>query len=252
VARAVPPTTVAPMPPPVAPTPRSRGVRRVMAFPRQRVLNTPVLVPEPISPQESTKQSVASQTTLVPVMLSVASQSTPEPDVIQATTPAPVAIPSPAQRTVAQQPAQRSRGRVRQPVGHGVDTAIWGPSAWYILHTLAELASATESGIATRWRSFIEAVAVSIPCPTCARHFRIWMGWVPFEESVDAATVRARFAELHNMVNRTNKVPEWSGDLAATYTGSADDVRARIATMRGIIGAPMLDAAEEMLSALGT
>jgi hypothetical protein len=138
-------------------------------------------------------------------------------------------------------------------VAHGVDTAIWGPSAWYILHTLAELAarSATESGIATRWRSFVEAVAVSIPCPTCARHFRVWMGWVPFEESVAAATVRARFAELHNMVNRTNRVPEWTGDLSATYTGSADDVRARIATMRGIIGAPMLDAATEMLSVLG-
>ena len=138
-------------------------------------------------------------------------------------------------------------------MGHGVDTAIWGPSAWYILHTLAELASATETGddrLATQWASFVEAVAVSIPCPTCARHFRIWMGWVPFEATVPAATVRARFAELHNMVNRTKRVPDWSGDLASTYTGTADDVRARIATMRGIIGDAMLNATEAMLNML--
>jgi hypothetical protein len=76
------------------------------------------------------------------------------------------------------------------------------------------------------------------------------MGWVPFEDVVPATTVRVRFADLHNMVNRTNRVPEWTGDLATTYTGSADDVRARIATMRGIIGDPMLNAAETMISML--
>lgn len=197
VARAVPPTTVAPMPQIAAP--RSRGVVSV----RRAAPVATVAAPPPIVSQ-----------------------------------PAPV-IPSP-----------RARG-----IHHSADTSIWGPSAWYILHTLAELAtrSATETGddrLATQWASFVEAVAVSIPCPTCARHFRIWMGWVPFEDVVPATTVRVRFADLHNMVNRTNRVPEWTGDLATTYTGSADDVRARIATMRGIIGDPMLNAAETMISML--
>lgn len=220
VARAVPPTTVAPMPkvasqPTVsqilapAPAPRSRGVVSVRrAMPLATVAPTPA--------------SVATQVSL---------QS-----------PAPVVIPS---------PPMRSRGGVRPPVAHGTDPAIWGPSAWYILHTLAELASrSTDDRLAVHWAPFIEAMAVSIPCPTCARHFRRWMGWVPFEASVDAATVRTRFAELHNLVNRTKKVPEWTGDLATTYTGSADDVRARVAAMRGIIGDAMLNSVEDMLNML--
>lgn len=170
----------------------------------------------------------------------IATVAPPPPVVLSA--PAPVAIPS---------PPMRSRGGVRPATSHGVDTAIWGPSAWYILHTLAELAvRSADDRLATQWASFVEAVAISIPCPTCARHFRIWMGWVPFEASVAAITVRARFAELHNMVNRTKRVPEWSGDLAATYTGSVEDVRAQIAAMRGIIGSPMLDGAEVMLNML--
>lgn len=166
----------------------------------------------------------------MPVMASVASQ------------PAPV----------VQQPATpRSRG-VYRPT-EGIDPVVWGPHAWYILHTLAELAYRLPEGerLADRWAAFVAAAADSIPCPTCARHFRIWMGWVPFESSVPAATVRARFADLHNMVNRTKRVPEWSDDLATVYTGSVADVQARIASMRGIIGEPMLNAATAMLDMLG-
>jgi hypothetical protein len=210
VSRAIPPTTVAPMSQP-QPQPRSRGV-----IPIRRAAPVATVAPPPVVSQVALQQS------------------------------APVAIPS---------PPMRSRGGVRPAVGHGVDTAIWGPSAWYILHTLAELAvrSATETGderLATHWASFIQDVAVSIPCPTCARHFRIWMGWVPFEASVGAAIVRARFAELHNMVNRTKRVPDWSGDLSTMYNGTADDVRGRIATMRGIIGDAMLNTATAMLNML--
>jgi hypothetical protein len=166
-----------------------------------------------------------------------------------ASQPAPVAPPQP-------QPATpRSRG-VHRPTD-GIDPAVWGPHAWYILHTLAELAyrSVQETGadrLADRWASLVVATAESIPCPTCARHFRTWMRWVPFESTVPAATVRTRFAELHNMVNRTRRVSVWSEDLAATYTGSATDVRARIASMRGIIGDPMLNAVEGMLNLLET
>lgn len=162
--------------------------------------------------------------------------------VYQQPAPAPASIPS---------PPHRSRGGVAA----SADPAIWGPHAWYILHTLAELAyrSVQETGadrLADRWASLVVATSESIPCPTCARHFRTWMHWVPFEASVAAATVRDRFAELHNMVNRTKKTPTWSGELATLYTGSADDVRARIATMRGVIGEPMLNAVGEMLNIL--
>jgi hypothetical protein len=206
VARAVPPTTVAPMPKVASQQPRTRGV-------------IPIRRAAPVASQ------------------------------------LPQQTPAPVMQTVAQQPPMRTRGGVQASAGHGIDTSIWGPSAWYILHTLTELAtrSATETGddrLATHWASFVEAVAISIPCPTCARHFRAWMKWVPFETAVPATTVRGRFAELHNMVNRTNRVPEWSGDLSATYTGSADDVRARITTMRGILGDAMLNAATTMLNIL--
>lgn len=200
------------------------------------------------SPQVSTIRSVASQPRGIqqvrraaPVMASVAPR---------VAAPAPVPVPS-----VASQPATpRSRG-VHRPT-EGIDPVVWGPHAWYILHTLAELAyrRVQETGtdcLTDRWASLIVATAESIPCPTCARHFRTWMREFPFEASMAAATVRTRFAELHNIVNRTKKVPEWSEDLAATYTGSATDVRERIASMRGIIGEPMLNAVGAMLDILG-
>jgi hypothetical protein len=202
VQRAIPPSTVAPMPSVPVPQPRSRGVipiRRAVALPSQHIVIAPVVIPSP---------------------------------------------------------PQRSRGVQPAATSHGIDTAIWGAAAWYILHNLAELAHrvATESGedrLAGHWSAFVEAVAISIPCPTCARHFRIWMGWVPFEATVAATIVRARFVELHNMVNRTNKVPVWSGDLSEAYTGTISDIRNRITAMRDIIGEPMLNAAEGMLTILG-
>lgn len=174
-----------------------------------------------------------------PVMASVA----PAPSVaLQPPQPAPALIPSPP-------------SRLRGGVAASADPVVWGPHAWYILHTLAELAyrRVQETGVdrlADHWAPFVVATAESIPCPTCARHFRTWMRWVPFESSVPAATVRTRFGELHNMVNRTRRVPVWSEDLTATYTGSAADVRERIASMRGVIGDPMLNAVEGMLTML--
>lgn len=210
-ARALP-TTVAPMPSAVAVQPRRiQQVRRAVASPRLHVVQAPVM------------------TSVAP------------PSVAVAEAPRAVPIPSPP-----------SRLRGGGGVAASADPAVWGPHAWYILHTLAELAFRDPNGslLDSHWASLVSATAESLPCPTCARHFRTWMSWVPFEASVAAATVRARFAELHNMVNRTNRVPEWSGDLATVYTGSADDVRARIISMRGILGAPMLDAADAMLDLL--
>ena len=147
-------------------------------------------------------------------------------------------------------PPPTPRG-VRHPV-EGIDPVVWGPHAWYILHTLAELVYRSPEGerLDGHWASLVVSTAESIPCPTCARHFRTWMKWVPFESSVNATIVRVRFAELHNMVNRTKKSPTWSGDLATIYTGSATELRERIASMRGIIGDPMLNAATTMLDIL--
>jgi hypothetical protein len=197
VARSIPPSTVAPMPPP---QPRPRAIQQI-----RRAMPIAIVA-------------------------------------------APVVIPSPRR---AIQPVSPIQG-----VSQGVSPVIWGPTAWFIIHTLTELAFRSDSRLDDQWISFVAAVGASIPCPTCARHFRTWMGWVPFESSVAASTVRARFAHLHNMVNRTNKVPEWSGDLAATYAvGEVSviiiEVRQRIESMRGIIGDSMLNAANSMLDILG-
>lgn len=160
--------------------------------------------------------------------------------------------PVPSVRSVAPAPIPSPPHRTRGGVAASAEPAVWGPHVWYILHTLAELAFRDPNGsrLEGSWAALVEATAESLPCPTCARHFRTWMSWVPFEASVAAATVRVRFAELHNMVNRTNRVPEWSGDLAAVYTGTAVDVRARIDTVRGVVGDAMLNAAVGMLDML--
>lgn len=196
----------------------------------------PSTVAPMVAVQPRRVQQVRRQAPVMASVAPVASVASPRLHVVQ---PRPTPIPSPPQRT-------------RGGVAASADPAVWGPHVWFILHTLAELAFHEVNGsrLEGSWASLVSATAESLPCPTCARHFRTWMTWVPFESSVPAATVRVRFAELHNMVNRTNRVPEWTGDLAAVYTGTATDVRARIDTVRGMVGEPMLNVAVGMLAML--
>jgi hypothetical protein len=168
-----------------------------------------------------------------------------------------VAAPPPVSTIRSVAPIPSPPVRSRGGVAASVEPAVWGPHVWFILHSLAELAFRNPNGnrLEGSWASFVAAVAESIPCPTCARHFRTWMSWVPFESSVAAETVRGRFSELHNMVNRTNRVPTWSGDLAAVYAvGDLDvvnfEIRQRIDTVRGMVGDAMLNAATAMLDLL--
>lgn len=168
-----------------------------------------------------------------------------------------VAVPPPVPSVRSVVPIPSPPVRSRGGVMASADPAIWGPHVWFILHSLAELAFRDPNGsrLEGSWASLVSATAESLPCPTCARHFRTWMSWVPFESSVAAETVRGRFTELHNMVNRTNRVPTWSGDLAAVYAvGDIDvvnfEIRQRIDTVRGMVGDAMLNVAVGMLDLL--
>lgn len=115
------------------------------------------------------------------------------------------------------------------------DTSLWGPSLWFVLHTLAEFSD--RYTVRNRWSDLVRALQISLPCPDCSRHFNQWVNANPYllrntPEEIHTFT-RNWFMNLHNDVNRriANK-PEWlpttpsdqkitwnSSDLAFRYGG---------------------------------
>lgn len=107
-----------------------------------------------------------------------------------------------------------------------LDTSIWGPSVWRILHAAAERPDKT-SQLATA----IRALDGALPCPDCRRHYHVWLQTHPL-----TADLRLWLLELHNDVNaRTGKTPWTPEDLTAAAPATVD-VAGALATLKGRIG----------------
>lgn len=118
------------------------------------------------------------------------------------------------------------RSTTRKPL-EVLDTAIWGPSVWRILHAAAERLPATAAALTTA----IRALDGALPCPDCRKHYHAWLQAHPVD-----GDLRIWLLDLHNDVNvRTGKEPWTVDDLTATYGGSVD-VAAALATLKGHIG----------------
>jgi hypothetical protein len=110
-----------------------------------------------------------------------------------------------------------------------VDTAIWGPSVWRILHVAAERGVS-----APLLLSAIRALDGALPCPECREHYHAWLDYTPPPGTTEE--IRRWLLDLHNDVNvRTNKGVWTETDLARTYGGSPD-VTGALATLRDRIG----------------
>lgn len=110
-----------------------------------------------------------------------------------------------------------------------LDTGIWGPSLWRILHAAGEQ-PAKVSALATT----IRALDGALPCPDCRGHYHTWLTSHPLTPTTD---LRLWLLDLHNDVNaRTGKGAWTAADLSATYGGVAVDVRGALTTLQGRIG----------------
>jgi hypothetical protein len=147
---------------------------------------------------------------------------------------------APATAPASRQPIGRhQRGVARPPAAHHkpiVNTSIWGPPLWKVLHTAAEIADI--SAAEPLWRELVPTLHASLPCPVCAGHFRDWAAAHPLPAVLDRTVLREWWAALHNDVNRRNGKPLWSVEtVTATYgtTGTPEAVEA-LATLRPLIG----------------
>jgi hypothetical protein len=94
------------------------------------------------------------------------------------------------------------------------DTSLWGPSLWFILHTLAEF-----GGNPQRWDDLIRALQIAIPCSECSTHFQQWVTSHPFHAQTSP---RQWILDLHNDVNQrlAGDRKQWTlEEVTMTYGG---------------------------------
>lgn len=131
-----------------------------------------------------------------------------------------------------------------------VDTAIWGPPLWTVLHTLAEFTHA--HGLYGAWVETLRSLVGNLPCPECAFHYEQWCrknGLPRPRRPTDLhMAIRTWIGRLHNNVAARNGSPSgaWGyPQLTATYGGDKAIrfavVREMLGRLQGIIGAPAWD-----------
>ena len=119
-----------------------------------------------------------------------------------------------------------------------VDTSIWGPPLWKVLHTIA--AAADQPAVAALWKSIPSSLDGSLPCPLCQGHYHDWLNSHPVPTEGTGAIARW-VLDLHNAVNRRNGLATWTTEqLTAAYpvtSDSLDAVRTALGALQGVIGA---------------
>ena len=131
-----------------------------------------------------------------------------------------------------------------------VDTAIWGPPLWTVLHTLAEFTHV--HGLYVAWVETLRSLVGNLPCPECAFHYEQWChknGLPRPRRPADLHNaIRTWIGRLHNNVAARNVTPSgaWGyPQLTATYGGDKATrfavVREMMGRLQGTLGAPAWD-----------
>jgi hypothetical protein len=124
-----------------------------------------------------------------------------------------------------------------------VDTAIWGPPLWTVLHTLAEFTHA--HSLYDPWVATLRSLVGNLPCPECAFHYEQWCrknGLPRPRRPADLhMAIRTWVGRLHNNVAARNSAGAWDyPQLTATYGGDKATrfavVREKMAELQGHLG----------------
>ena len=129
-----------------------------------------------------------------------------------------------------------------------VDTKLWGPALWRILHVVSIRGATTEAG-RVAWSMFPQELDGALPCPECSQHYHDWMRANPLTVT-DRNSARDWVLALHNQVNERRSVPAWTADqVMATYGSlTADDAAAALTGIRQLIGVRALRALEGLIA----
>ena len=119
-----------------------------------------------------------------------------------------------------------------------VDTSIWGPPLWTVLHIAAQYGP-TRGGQAN-WMSLLKALRTGIPCPDCAGHYNAWINSHPIRASLipgQTFDIGKWILDLHNDVNKRTGKPTWSmAQVVATYSNRIANAKESAAFLQGKIG----------------
>lgn len=145
------------------------------------------------------------------------------------------------------------------PPPESVDTSIWGPSLWKILHISAEFTGTPIH--AKLWYSLVSAMRLGIPCDECREHFIARSTAVPLRMSripggIHTSTVRW-VLNFHNFVNVATGSGhgQWTeAQCRATYGGNRvariAEAREALDAIRGVAGGLLVEALDRMLAVL--
>lgn len=125
-----------------------------------------------------------------------------------------------------------------------IDTSVWGPIIWRVLHVLSLLAQG-----AAVWVGVPKALDGALPCPDCRKHYHEWLTTNPLTAYASPA---AWVLALHNAVNERLERPVWSMDEVTKYYGSysRQDVVTALEAVQGMIGSVGADALKGLLAAI--
>lgn len=102
----------------------------------------------------------------------------------------------------------------------------WGPSAWYIFHSISY---SWDIRFINHYRRFFNLIARTIPCHTCKRHFLSNIRkpkWVIRNNVLDKNKMINWLVDLHNDVNRRNRKRLFSYEETSNfYTRENGDIK---------------------------
>jgi hypothetical protein len=135
-----------------------------------------------------------------------------------------------------------------------VDTSIWGPPLWKVLHIAAQ--ATITKGRQSQWKLILNTLLKGLPCPDCTAHYIAWYRAHPLGFSLfpnrNSRQVATWLLDLHNNVNQRTGRPVWTAaQLDAAYGGDQiQDAKDTLATLQGIIGKNTWVALHTLLNSL--
>ena len=98
----------------------------------------------------------------------------------------------------------------------------WGPSIWFLFHTLAHKIKPEEFGrIKVELLDIIKSICVNLPCPSCAQHAGEYMQRVNYASIQSKEDLKLFLFNFHNDVNRRKNVPPFPlSDLDTKYAAA--------------------------------
>jgi len=88
---------------------------------------------------------------------------------------------------------------------------IWGPSIWYLFHTLAEkIKPESFPYIHKELLNNIYSISTHLPCPVCSEHAKEYLNGINFNTITNKEELKNMLFTFHNLVNQRKGYPQFT------------------------------------------